>query len=196
MSEQKLETVVEETEPKVEHPERAQKTEPKVEEKEMTPPKITSQTEDEELKTNSKRNQVNKKPSAMSKNTKEKQKNKPLRKPTSTIPPGFLSKLLNIRPMYLLGILGVLIAGICLWYQRKSYLSDEEREEKEQKRKERDARLEKERIEKAKKSDTGKGGNQNFLGSHSDEDEKEIPHNLPDPWEWKKHQLGVWNFGD
>ena len=67
-----------------------------------SPSKITSQTEDEELKTNTKRKQVNKKLSTMSKNTKEKQKNKPLRKPTSTIPPGSLSKLLNINPMYLL----------------------------------------------------------------------------------------------
>ena len=78
----------------------------------MTLPKITSQKKDKELKTNTKRKQVNKKLSTMSKNTKEKQKNKPLRKPTSTIPQESLSKMLNINPMYLLGIIGVIIAGV------------------------------------------------------------------------------------
>ena len=65
----------------------------------------------------------------MSKNTKEKQRNKPLKIPTITIPPGALSKLFNINPMYLLGLVGVVIAGVSLWYQRKSYLKDEDNEQ-------------------------------------------------------------------
>ena len=141
--EQKLETIVEE--PKKEEPEKNDKGK-KIEKppKEMTkvqthrteslPPKITNQTEDKELETNSKRKQVNKKLSTMSKNTKEKQKNKPLRKPTSTIPPGSLSKLLNINPMYLLGIIGVLIAEVSLWFQRKSYLRDENEQQSDDER--------------------------------------------------------------
>ena len=123
MSEQKLETVQEEKPEVRQNPEHSKpKTEPELKKqstaaqikfamtKEASPPKITSQTEDEELKTNTKRKQVNKKLSTMSKNTKEKQKNKTLRKPTSTIPQGCLSKMLDINPMYLLVIIGVIIA--------------------------------------------------------------------------------------
>ena len=68
---------------------------------------------------------VNKKLSAMSKNTKEKQKNRRLPKPTVSRgnSKGFS---LDINPMYLFGLLGVIIAGASLWYQRKSFLKEEE----------------------------------------------------------------------
>ena len=161
--------------------------------REKTPPKITSQTEDEELKSNRKRNQVNKKLSTMSKNTKEKQKNKPLVKPTTTIPQGSLSKLLNISPMYLLGIIGVLIAGISLWYQRKSYLSEEE------------GKADSERDDQSPKKPSG--GGIDFFGPMPDDLRGEgsspikkgkgkTSHKGMDPFEWKEHQLGVWNFDD
>lgn len=118
-----------------------EKVEPKEEmtnDEGTSPPQITSKTEDKDLETNPKRKQVNKKLSKMSKNTKEKQKNRALRKPTSgstpqsSVPPGSLSKLLNINPMYLLGLVGVLIAGVSLWYQQKSYLKDEQQSDDEQ----------------------------------------------------------------
>ena len=68
---------------------------------------------------------VNKKLSTMSKNTKEKQKNRKLPKPTVSRPPPSTMSL-DINPMYLLGILGVIIAGASLWYQRKSFLKEED----------------------------------------------------------------------
>ena len=119
MSEEtKLESIPETQEEKTDLGETVVPKEEKVEEKpkdeeinsemakEPSPPKISSQSEDKEE--NAKRKQVNKKLSAMSKNIKEKRKNKPLKKPTtSTIPKGSLSKMLNINPMYLLGIIGV-----------------------------------------------------------------------------------------
>ena len=68
---------------------------------------------------------VNKKLSTMSKNTKEKQKNRKLSKPTvSTAAKRGQGFSLDINPMYLFGLLGVIIAGASLWYQRKSFLKE------------------------------------------------------------------------
>ena len=136
----------------------------------------------------------------MSKNTKEKQRNKPLRKPTSTAPPGSLSKLLNINPMYLLGVIGVVIAGVSLWYQRKSYLKDEDEQQSDDKQ-----------DEGPKHSS---GGESNFFGpTRSDlrtevtppvqkksakgkEKQESAQQKHFDPFEWKKHKMGVWTFDD
>ena len=99
---------------------------PEVENKSVMPPKkeeeIPTITNPEPVADTPK---VNKKLSAMSKNTKEKQKNRKLSKPTVSRTPskGFS---LNINPMYLLGLIGVIIAGASLWYQRKSFLKDSE----------------------------------------------------------------------
>ena len=88
--------------------------------KKEDPPSITNP---EPVDTSATSSKVNKKLSAMSKNTKEKQKNRKLSKPTvSRTPPRGFS--LNINPMYLLGLIGVIIAGASLWYQRKSFLKD------------------------------------------------------------------------
>ena len=200
----KLESIPEDPEPKVENPNPGPQSQTKVDEiksemKEKSPPKITNQTEDEELKTNRKRNQVNKKLSTMSKNTKEKQKNKPLRKPISTIPQRFLSKLLNINPMYLLGINGVIIAGISFWHQRKTYLQKEEEESDDEK------------DNQSPKKSSG-GGGSNFFGPTPDdlrgessspqkkgkgkEQKKNDGGKSFNPFEWNRHQLGVWNFND
>ena len=67
---------------------------------------------------------VNKKLSAMSKNTKEKQKNRKLSKPTVSRA-GPTKTSLDINPMYLFGLLGVIIAAASLWYQRKSFLEEQ-----------------------------------------------------------------------
>ena len=69
---------------------------------------------------------VNKKLSAMSKNTKEKQKNRRLSKPTTVSRAPSKGFSLDINPMYLFGLLGVIIAAASLWYQRKSFLKEEE----------------------------------------------------------------------
>ena len=61
--------------------------------KDPSPPKITNPEGDKEE--NPKRSQVNKKVSAMSKNTKEKQKDRRLSKPSTTIPQGSLSKMMT-----------------------------------------------------------------------------------------------------
>ena len=91
-----------------------------VENKSVMPPPITN-PEPVDPKDTPK---VNKKLSAMSKNTKEKQKNRKLSKPT--VRSVSRAPSLNINPMYLLGIIGVIIAGASLWYQRKSFLKEEE----------------------------------------------------------------------
>ena len=126
-------------------------------EKSMPPPSITNPEPVENTP------KVNKKLSVMSKNTKEKQKNRKLSKPTvSRAPPQKVS--LNINPMYLLGIIGVIIAGASLWYQRKSFL--------------------KEKSDPPVQS-TG-GGEEETKKSPS----KKVQH---DPWEWQREhqQTGV-----
>ena len=180
MSEEtKLETIQEDPEPKVQTKVETKPEPVKEEIKETSPPNITNQTEDKELETNSKR----------------KQRNKPLRKPTTTIPPGALSKLFNINPMYLLGIVGILIAGVSLWDPRKSYLQDEDN----------DQQSDDERDEGPKHS-SGETSS-NFFGPSTDDLWSEVPvqrkkskgkekkeKHFPDPFEWKKHQMGVWTF--
>ena len=182
----------------------SEETEPKAEENKFTPEmpvkKDTERSEppkpaEPELRITNpegdkdedpKRNQVNKKLSAMSKNTKEKQKNRRLSKPTS-ISQGSLSKMLNISPMYLLGIIGVIIAGISLWYQRKSYLQDTGGNDDDP------PDLEKDPAESTSK---------NFVHTPSDlrgavpeppesPTKKKDPH--LDPWAWQRHhqQTGV-----
>ena len=107
---------------------------------------------------------VNKKLSTMSKNTKEKQKNRKLSKPTTSRAPsqGFS---LDINPMYLFGLLGVIIAGASLWYQRKSFLKEQEEEQTPVQ----------------------------STGGESEEKKQSSPPKKPkkdfDPWEWKReHQ--------
>ena len=134
----------------------------------------------------------------MSKNTKEKQKNKPLRKPRSTIPPGSLSKLLKINPMYLLGLIGEVIAGISFWYQRKSYLKDDNEQQSDD-----------EKDEGPKHSSGGESLKffgptpSNLRGSISPppvqkkkDKGKEKQEKHFDPFKWKKHKMGVWTFDD
>ena len=119
---------------------------------------------------------VNKKLPAMSKNTKEKQKNRKLAKPTtvSRAPPKGFS--LDINPVYLFGILGVIIAGASLWYQRKSYLRNE--------------------VERSD-DDSGSGPVQSTGGEHNEPSKKSPPKTAKrqpfDPWEWKREhqQTGV-----
>ena len=113
---------------------------------------------------------VNKKLATMSKNTKEKQKNRKLPKPTTTrAPPSNFS--LDINPMYLLGIIGVIIAGASLWYQRKSFLKEQKEDEQ--------------KDEQTPVQSTG-----------GESEEKKSPPKKKkpfDPWEWKREhqQTGV-----
>ena len=121
---------------------------------------------------------VNKKLSAMSKNTKEKQKNRRLPKPTtvSRAPSKGLPLSLDINPMYLFGILGVIIAAASLWYQRKSFLKDSEAEDSGP------VQSSGGEENEAKKSSPKK------LGTA-----KRQPFDPWDPWKWKREhqQTGV-----
>ena len=113
---------------------------------------------------------VNKKLSAMSKNTKEKQKNRKLSKPTTVSRTS--SKGLDINPMYLFGLLGVIIAAASLWYQRKSFLKDERSDEQK---------------DETPVQNTGGGENEE---KKSPPKKKKQPF---DPWEWKREhqQTGI-----
>ena len=120
---------------------------------------------------------VNKKLSAMSKNTKEKQKNRKLSKPTvsRTAPKEFS---LDINPMYLLGIIGVIIAGASLWYQRKSFLKEEQSEE----------------SDNDPVQSTGGGEEETKKPSPKKPKFHKTPEdNRADPWAWKREhqQTGV-----
>ena len=132
--------------------------------KEEAPPVITNP---EPVETSEASSKVNKKLSAMSKNTKEKQKNRKLSKPTVSRAPtkGFS---LDINPMYLFGLLGVIIAGASLWYQRKSFLKDERSDE----------------------DPVQSTGGEEETKKQSSPPKKEKPF---DPWEWKREhqQTGV-----
>ena len=139
------------------------------------PPKITNFEGNKDSASDPKRTQVNKL-SAMSKNTKEKQKNRRLSKPTSTIPQGSLSKMLNISPMYLLGMIGVIIAGISLWYQRKSYLQDTDESSEP-------PDLEKDPTESTSKSFVHTPSN---LRGAPVPEAKKSKHPM-DPFEWQRH---------
>ena len=114
---------------------------------------------------------VNKKLSTMSKNTKEKQKNRKLSKPTTTVSSRGKGISLDINPMYLLGIIGVIIAGFSLWYQRKSFLKEEEEEEQKD-----ETPVQSTGGESTEKKSPPKKKKQHF-----------------DPWEWKREhqQTGV-----
>ena len=117
---------------------------------------------------------VNKKLSAMSKNTKEKQKNRKLSKPTvSRAPPRGFS--LDINPMYLLGIIGVIIAGASLWYQRKSFLKEQKDDD------------DKEPVQSTGDNDseaTRKSPSLPKTAKRQHSNSREF-----DPWEWKReHQ--------
>ena len=131
----------------------------------------------------------------MSKQTKEKQQNRKLKKPTgnSTIPPCSQSKLLNINPMYLLTFVGVIIAGMSLWYPRKNSLQ---------------------KVQESDDEDEGPrtGGEtlSNFFGpTLSDlrgasepsvapkKQKKQKPQkHIMDPFEAQRHNQGVWTFDD
>ena len=100
--------------------------------------------------------------------------------------------------MYLLGLVGVLIAGVSLWYQRKSYLKDESNEQQS----------DDERDEGPKHSSQGETSSNFFRPTTSDLRTK-IPPPVQkkktkgkaeekhfDPFERKKHKLGVWTFDD
>ena len=165
--------------------------------------RITNPEGDKDGEANPKRTQVNKKLSAMSMNTKEKQKNRRLSKPTSSsIPQGSLSKMLNISPMYLLGIIGVVIAGISLWYQRKSYLQDKDKE-KDPPDLEKDLGGES-TTEGFVHSPSDLRGTASFGRSPEPKKSPEKKHKDPhlDPWEWQQHHQqtgilpnpGVFNF--
>ena len=81
-------------------------------------PKITN----DNVKTDPVRKVVNKKLSTMSKETKEGKKNRkrPLKPPKDEF------ALPDINPMYLLTFIGIVIAGISLYYTRKTAMKDEE----------------------------------------------------------------------
>ena len=134
--------------------------------KEEAAPVITNPDPVDASETSSK---VNKKLSAMSKNTKEKQKNRKLSKPTVRHTPPLS---LDINPMYLFGLLGVIIAAASLWYQRKSFLKDSEA--------------------------TDSGSDESAVQSTGGEStEKKSPPKKKkqhfDPWEWKREhqQTGI-----
>ena len=87
--------------------------------------------------------------------------------------------------MYLLGIIGVIIAGVSLWYQRKSYLQDTDGEEEQKP------------VEYSAESTT-KGfvhTPSDLRGSEPVKKSPEKKHRDPhlDPWEWQRHhqQTGV-----
>ena len=79
--------------------------------------------------------------------------------------------------MYLLGIIGVVIAGISLWYQRKSYLEEKNDDPPD--------------LKKNPVESTGK----NFVHTPSDlrsapvPEKKKEEHKGIDPWDWQRsHQ--------
>ena len=117
---------------------------------------------------------VNKKLSAMSKNTKEKQKNRKLSKPTVSNRANPKGPFLNINPMYLLGIIGVIIGGLSLWYQRKSFLKEQQKDD------------DNESVSTGGETETKK----------SPPKKKTAKRQNFDPWEWKREhqQTGVASF--
>ena len=166
MSEENIPEVVKENVPEVVEEEVPKEMPPKKKESEATPPTITNPEPVKDASATS--SKVNKKLSTMSKNTKEKQKNRKLPKPSVSRAPS-PNFSLDINPMYLLGILGVIIAGFSLWYQRKSYLKEED-----------------ERSGDAPVQNTG-GESET---KKSPPKKKKQPF---DPWEWKREhtQTGV-----
>ena len=156
---------------------------PEVENKSVMPPKKDSEatptiTNPKPVENTPK---VNKKLSAMSKNTKEKQKNRKLSKPTVS---RGVSKgpSLNINPMYLLGLIGVIIAGASLWYQRKSFLKEQSEDHDE-------SPVQSTGGEEEKKSPKPKF-------HKTAEDNRGVARPM-DPWEWKREhqQNGIASFG-
>ena len=144
---------------------------------------ITNPEGDKELESNPKRKQVNKELGTMSKNTKEKQKNRRLSKPSPktratglwALPHGSLSKFLNMNPMYLLTLIGVVIAGINLWYQRKQVVDDKEED-------------------RGHLDDTLPGGGESsFAGGSNLPPKNKSPRKRMDPFEWQRHhtQTGI-----
>ena len=143
-----------------------------VENKSDMPPKKEEPTitNPEPVDTSATSSKVNKKLSAMSKNTKEKQKNRRLPKPTTVSRGNSKGFSLDINPMYLFGLLGVIIAAASLWYQRKSYLKEEE-------------------------SDSGDSGPVQSTGGKEDSTPKSPPKKKQhsDPWAYQREhqQTGV-----
>ena len=138
--------------------------------KEATPPPTITNPEPV-VDTSATSSKVNKKLSAMSKNTKEKQKNRKLSKPTTVSRGNSKGFSLDINPMYLFGLLGVIIGAASLWYQRKSFLKDEQSDDEDK--------------DNTPVQSTGE----------DNEPKKQSPKKKQDfdPWEWKREhqQTGV-----
>ena len=79
-----------------------------------------------------------------------------------------------MNPMYLLGLVGVLIAGVSLWYQRRSYLKNEGEQQSDD-----------ERDEGLKHSGETSS---NFFGPTTSDLRSEVPSAEQGPVQKKKHK--------